>query len=294
MILAAGFGSRLEPLTRERPKPLVPWGDRPLLVHTVEKLLELGAERVVVNAHYMFSKIYSEISGLGEKVHVVHEEKILGTAGGIHGALTWLRAAPLIVVNGDIVGRLPVRELLAHATPGLHLALSAREELGTGTVGCDAEGNVVRLRGEVFGREEQSGDYMGVALLGEEALGALPARGCLIGDFALPHLRRGGRVKTCLVADAFEDLGSLTSYHRANMRWLEQTGHEFHLGTGAQVSAGVELVRSIVGAGARVEGSGVVRDCILWPGAVASAPLEGAVVTTEGLVVQVPRAELTV
>src|SRR5690606_3297501 len=96
LVLSAGFGTRLAPLTREIPKPLVPLGNRPLLHRTLEKLHELGAERLVVNVHHCADKIINSCNGLLFKVHVVHELNIRGTAGGISGARNLLLGCPAI------------------------------------------------------------------------------------------------------------------------------------------------------------------------------------------------------
>jgi mannose-1-phosphate guanylyltransferase len=129
MVLSAGFGTRLMPLTNELPKPLVPLANQPLLHRTLEKLHELGAEKLVVNVHHEYIKIVNSLNWLSFKVEVIHEVEIRGTAGGIAGAKSLLGGMPAIVVNGDIVGRLPVHELLAEPVQTLRMALCPRAPL---------------------------------------------------------------------------------------------------------------------------------------------------------------------
>jgi NDP-sugar pyrophosphorylase family protein len=239
---------------------------------------------LVVNVHHKAAEIDNFIKGLPFNVHVSHEEKILGTAGGLARARHQLRGAPVIVANGDILGQIPVTSLLARAEAGL--VLSVTQVSGrAGTVGMGKDGDVVRLRGEIFGQEIQSGDYMGAAVLGSECLESLPEEGCLVGDWALPHLRRGGRIGTVQVNAAFEDVGTPSAYLNAH---LTRLGGRAYIEAGATVGQGVTLERSYVGENARIEGAGKLEDCVVLKGATATAPLRRAVVTPAGRVMEVP------
>ncbi|MCH2109205.1 MAG: NTP transferase domain-containing protein [Polyangiaceae bacterium] len=104
LVLAAGFGTRLSPLTKEIPKPLVPLGDRSLLATTLTELHAAGAGHLAVNTHHHAAQIREEVERLKFAVSLSHEETILGTAGGVKAALQLLPRQHLIVVNGDIVG----------------------------------------------------------------------------------------------------------------------------------------------------------------------------------------------
>lgn len=151
-------------------------------------------------------------------------------------------------------------------------------------MGLGADGGVVRLRGERFGDEVAGGDFLGISVVGAEIRRRLPAPGCLVGDGFLPWLRAGGRLGALVVEVAWEDIGSIDAYLRANAKWLADAGKSAHVGAGACVDEGVELVGSIVGEGATVRGAGRVERCVIWPGATATAPLADAVVTTAGKV----------
>src|SRR5262245_30322 len=87
MVLGAGLGTRLRPLSDELPKPLVPVGDRSVLGHAAERLATAGFTRLVVNAHAMHELVERACAELALPAHVVIErERPLGTAGGLHGA----------------------------------------------------------------------------------------------------------------------------------------------------------------------------------------------------------------
>jgi mannose-1-phosphate guanylyltransferase len=286
VILAAGFGTRLRPLTLELPKPVVPVGDRPLLAHVAAACRRAGARHLVANLHHDHGKISNIIKELSLKIDVVVEEEIRGTAGGIAGARDLLGSGPVLVWNGDILTDAPARELLEAA--GEHdamvLAVAPRAG-GEGSVGLDEAGQVVRLRGRVFGHEARSVDYVGVMALGPSVVARLPEHGCLVGDVALPHLARGGAVRTVPSAAPWTDLGDLPAYLAANVAWLARRGAISFVASCVEWAPGVEVERSVIGVGAKLLGEGLIKDVIAWPGASLTAPLSRAVVLSSGRVV---------
>jgi mannose-1-phosphate guanylyltransferase len=288
MILAAGLGTRLRPLTDELPKPLVWIGDRPMLAHIAVRLAEGGVRAAVLNAHHRAADFSAgALDALPIPVHVLREPEILGTAGGVSNAAAALGEGDVVVWNGDILADLDVAALCAeHRERGAAATLAvAPRAAGEGTVGMDAGGRVVRLRGERFGEEAGGGDFIGVQVLGGALRRRLPDRGCLVGDAYLPWLRAGGALATFRAPDVWDDVGTVASYLRANARWLSRSGRRAYVAPDAIVAAGVEVIDSVVGAGARVAGGGALRGCVVWPRAEARAPLEGAVVSTAGRVV---------
>jgi mannose-1-phosphate guanylyltransferase len=292
LILAAGFGTRLRPLTLELPKPVVPVGDRPLIAHVAEACGRAGATRLVANAHHGHERLSAIVRGLGLDIQVVVEPEIRGTAGGVAGARELLGPGAVLVWNGDILTEAPAAELLelSQQCDAQVLAVSPRSA-GEGSVGMDATGAVVRLRGQVFGTETQSGDYVGVMALGPGVVRALPERGCLVGDVALAALAAGRRVLTVPSPAPWSDLGDLAAYVEANFEWLDRRGHSSWQAPDVALAASVELERCLLGAGVRVAGQGRLREVIAWPGALVSAPLERAVVLSSGLVVPFESAE---
>lgn len=288
MILAAGFGTRLRPLTDELPKPLVPVGDRSVLAHVAARLRAGGIARAVVNAHHLAEAFTPAVlAGLPLPVEVLVERAILGTAGGVANASAALGEGDVVVWNGDILAEVDVAALLrASSVAGAVATLAvARREGGEGTVGVDAQGRVVRLRGERFGVEVRAVDFIGVQVVGAGLRGALPAVGCLVGDVYLPALRAGARLCVFDVRCEWTDIGSVGGYLEANAVWLGASGATSHVARDATIASTVVVLDSVVGRGARVVGSGELARCVVWPGAVARAPLADAVVTTDGRVV---------
>jgi mannose-1-phosphate guanylyltransferase len=286
LILAAGFGTRLRPLTLELPKPVVPVGDRPLLAHVARACRSAGAGHLVANLHHGADKITAVIESLKLGIDVAVEPEIRGTAGGVAGARRWFEPGPVLVWNGDILTDAPARALLKEAAEleAMVLAVAPREGFA-GSVGLDAAGRVVRLRGRVFGEEARSADYVGVMALGPSVVARLPEQGCLVGDFALPLLEGGGTVRSVPSVAPWTDLGDVPSYAAANFSWLKERGAASFVGVGVQWSSGVTVERSVIGAGVELTGSGAVEDVIAWPGARLTAPLKRAVVLGSGRVV---------
>lgn len=105
MILAAGLGNRMRPLTLTTPKPLLAVGDKPLIVWHIEKLKTIGITDIVINTAYLAEKLVEYLgdgSAFGVNILWSHEQEGLETAGGIINALPLLGDEPFIVVNGDV------------------------------------------------------------------------------------------------------------------------------------------------------------------------------------------------
>ena len=105
MVLAAGFGKRMRPLTDRMPKPMIPVLDKPLIEYSLERLAAAGIKNVVINLAYLGEQIREHL-GKGERwgldIQYSPEDEPLETAGGITRALPLLGDAPFLVVNGDV------------------------------------------------------------------------------------------------------------------------------------------------------------------------------------------------
>lgn len=105
MLLAAGMGSRLRPLTDNVPKPLINVGGQPVILRALASLKMAGIKRVVINTHYLGSMVENTVkaNSMGLTIHFSREETLLETGGGIKKALPWLGEKPFVVVNSDAV-----------------------------------------------------------------------------------------------------------------------------------------------------------------------------------------------
>ncbi|MBC7360056.1 MAG: NDP-sugar synthase [Desulfacinum sp.] len=116
MILAAGYGERLRPLTHVRPKPLCPVVNVPLLDYWIRRLAQEGVTEIVINAHHLADRLEAHLARgpWPVRVHLLRERKILGTGGGLRNALSILGDAPFLAINGDIACDVPLKDLLRY------------------------------------------------------------------------------------------------------------------------------------------------------------------------------------
>jgi len=288
MVLSAGLGTRLSPLSTWLAKPLVPVGDRPALAHVLERSRSFGGP-IVVNAHHQAAKVAAFLERTAPNVLLSQEKELLGTAGGVQRALGKLGDENVLVWNADILAPLDVVALREAHEGGdggeTRATLVVSATVARGNVGVDAGGRVVRLRSERVGPGEVRGvDFLGVQVIGRSLCKWLPERGGLIENFYLPRLAGGTRVDVWETRVSWRDIGTVPSYVEANVAWLEERGVSSWVAEGTDVIPSVELASSVVGEGASVAGEGQLERCVVWPGARAVAPLQKAVATPWGIV----------
>lgn len=118
MILAAGYGTRLRPLTDTIPKALVEINGTPLVALVIKKLIAAGVREIVVNLHHYADQIITYLEknrNFGITIHLSHEQEILGTGGGVLKASEFLKnEIPFILHNVDVVSNIPLVTMLEH------------------------------------------------------------------------------------------------------------------------------------------------------------------------------------
>ncbi len=182
MVLAAGLGTRMRPVTERVPKPLVPVCGRPLIDHVIDRLVAAGVRRVVVNAHYMADLVERHLAGRSDvEIRLSREDVLLDTGGGVAKALPLLGEI-FYVVNSDIIwldGKLLALTRLARAfDPARHDArlllqrtVSAVGYEGSGDFTLDPFG-LLRRRDE---REISPFLYGGIQILHRRLFDGAPA-----------------------------------------------------------------------------------------------------------------------
>jgi MurNAc alpha-1-phosphate uridylyltransferase len=126
MILAAGFGTRLRPITDSIPKPLLPVQGEPLIYHHLYRLKNAGFEQVIINLHHFGHYIQEAVGDgarFGLRIQYTFETKILGTAGGVAHALPLLGQDPFLLLSSDIFTDFPLLSLPTQPTGLAHLVL---------------------------------------------------------------------------------------------------------------------------------------------------------------------------
>ncbi|WP_417328931.1 N-acetylmuramate alpha-1-phosphate uridylyltransferase MurU [Halomonas cupida] len=171
MILAAGLGKRMRPLTDHCPKPLLPVAGKPLIVHHLERLAASGIEEVIINVSYRADQIIEALGDgrqWGLKIAFSREEAPLETAGGISHARPLLGDSPFVLINGDIWCDLDLSTLPALGDNLAHLVLVDNPpQHATGDFHLDSENRVQDSGGPRL-------TYAGIALLDPRLVDGLP------------------------------------------------------------------------------------------------------------------------
>ena len=152
MVLAAGQGLRLAPLTRTTPKALVPVAGRPMIEYPLRLLRHYGISEIIVNLHHLGDQIESYLGDgakLGLRIIYSKEPELLDTGGGLLKAMPFLRDGTFIVINTDVLIDLPLAELVAfHEKNKAAATLVLRpDELADqyGSLEIDADGTIYRF-----------------------------------------------------------------------------------------------------------------------------------------------------
>lgn len=315
LLLAAGFGTRLRPLTEQIPKALLPIYGEPLLDLHLARLLGPGgrapaevakdapavrARRVVVNAHHLAEAVRShlETHPLRDRIVLSHEPEILGTGGAIAKAAPHLESDPFAVMNADALFAPPLEEAVAfHRSRGFAATLVLIRSPAHPNVRVDGE-RVSEIRP---GHAPGALTFTGFQIVSQEFARLLPAGvfhdvretyGRLIGE-----RRLGAFVHEPAGGAAFMDIGTPASYLEAHRLCAGAAGGRFgvrpamgarpaegfgfidgaaRVAEGAVVRESIVLARAEIAPGVRVERS------VVGPGARITADAAGLLVTTLG------------
>ncbi len=183
MILAAGLGTRLRPLTDRLPKPLLPIAGQPLIYYTLSWLASAGIRRVMINLHYQGERIREALgdgSRFGVDVSYSDEPEILGTGGGLKRVERFFSDGPFLVVNADVLTTLDPRALIAdHAARRSLATLAVREDhdvAAYGAIGLDSQGRIRRFlgRGTWTGSTLQDVMFTGIHVVDPRVFSDIP------------------------------------------------------------------------------------------------------------------------
>lgn len=114
LILAAGLGSRMGPITQKTPKPLLPFMGIPLLSLAVKRLLQLGIDEIAINCHHLAEQIKNHDFPHQASIKIFYEPTLLGTGGTIRELKSWVSQSDLLVYNADIVTNADLTKLISH------------------------------------------------------------------------------------------------------------------------------------------------------------------------------------
>jgi len=304
MVLAAGLGTRLRPLTYEITKPMVPVLDRPVMAHIVDLLDRHGFEQVIANLHYFPDSIRAYF---GERLSYRFEQELLGTAGGVRGCAEFFGEEPFLVISGDALTDVDLGAFAArHRAAGGIATLAVKKVADTreyGVVLHDRDGRITGFQ-EKPAPEEALSDLgnCGIYMFESAIFDYFPQRPFVdwakdvfpallehdvpfhiheLGEYwndvgSLAELRQGTfdalRGELRLQVEGDEVLPGVTvagagEQARAELAAAGEVEGPVWIGRDARIGAGARLMGPVViGDGASIGEGAQLRDCIVFPG----------------------------
>lgn len=199
MILSAGLGTRLRPLTYEIPKPLVPVAGRPIITYVIELLKKYGFSDLIINLYHLPQLIEESLGDGGSfavKITYSHENELLGTAGAILEVKDLLSNGPFLVINSDILIDLDLEQMVRFhqerkAAATLAIKISTEAE-AFGAIGVDERGRIVKFLDLEISRPLRKGVFTGVSILDPAVFGYISHGGDGLGDKVFPAMLKAG------------------------------------------------------------------------------------------------------
>jgi NDP-sugar pyrophosphorylase family protein len=296
LVLAAGLGTRMGALSDERPKPLLPVCDVPLIRYAVALLRGAGIDEIAVNLHHRGELIRAE---LGDGFHYSEERDILGTGGGIVKIADWLTNGgrdSFVVVNGKIVTNIDVAATLRHHdATGATATMVVREVPDAKKWGAIDVGDDGRVTG-IIGHGRPAAHacmFTGVHVLSPRLVARLPSTGesDSIRQAYIPALLDGERIEAIRFAGYWHEHSTPERYLQGNWNLLSGSVTLTHppaplraISPSATVEPGAQLsplvvagARSVVRAGAKLD------RVVIWPDSIVDGDIANAIVTPKGV-----------
>ena len=275
MVLTAGYGTRLRPLTSVRAKPAMPVAGEPLVRRILRGLRARGIGDVVLNLHHKPESIRAAVADggdLGVRVTYSHEAVLLGSAGGPRRALPLLGADRFFLVNGDTLAEVDLEALASdHAATGalVTMALIVNPDPASyGGVLADSAGRVTGFSAR--GPANRGYHFVGIQIVEASVFEALPADRPLetVGE-VYPTLiaDRPGSVRAFACDAAFEDIGTPADYLASSLRIARAEGGVSRLvGRRSEAAPSARVARTILWDDVRVGAGAELTECIVADG----------------------------
>jgi len=287
IILAAGQGTRLRPLSLSVPKPLFPLLNRPLLGILLEQVQAAGISRLAVNTHHLAGAIAAFLQDHippGVELAISQEPEILGTGGGLKRLAGFWETAPCLVINGDVVSDIDPGRVFAAHTPDALATLVLHDCPRFNTVWRDARGDIAG-----FGDPPPAAAaspplaYTGIQVVSPRLLDRMPPDAYVdLIDVYRQALAAGERLGALVVTDhVWEDIGTPAAYldiHRRLLSGQLPSWRRYfpaltdpYLGAEVQIEAGVGFGGGVcLGPGVKLGGGVHLKNSVIWANASIS------------------------
>jgi NDP-sugar pyrophosphorylase family protein len=287
MILAAGYGTRLWPLTVDRTKPAIPFLGKPLVGYVAEYLGRYGCRDVVVNLHHRPESVRAALgdgSRFGVHLEYVEEETILGTSGAMDNARHLLDGETFFAVNGKIVTDIDLTQALeTHRRTGalatLVLLPNARRERFSIV---ETQDGLIKGFGGMpaplsDGEQDDEGDvplmFTGIQILEPRIFDYIP-RGVFshsVTDVYPQAIAQNERIVAHVASGRWYELSTIPRYLDISLALLRDGGRDVFQGEGCNISSGAEVRESLLWDNVRVEDKTLVRRAVLGDGVVITS-----------------------
>ncbi len=310
MILAAGFGTRLKPLTLNLPKPMFPVLNQPLLEHTLNFLSSNGIQDIIINVHHLPEKIieyFGDGADFGVHLQFSREKEILGTAGGIKKAQPFFEKETFLVMNSDVLADIDLGKVLSfHKEKKSSLTLVVRknaepekyepiELADDGRITCFVNASIKNSPATT-----QRVMFTGIQIMEPEIFSRIPS-GKFYGtteDVFPQMIEEGLPVYGTLHEKYWIDMGTRETYIQAQTDALDGklalkappsrnpegplVVPPVHIGKDCEISNDAQVgPYAVLGNGCRLRPGAVVENSILWEGATigSSATVKNSIVS---------------
>lgn len=279
MILAAGLGTRLQPYSLVRPKPLFPILNTPLLLHTLQRLKLSGFHDVAINCHHLAPQIRECVGDL-EGVQLFYEDDVLGTGGGLKNAESWFDGDPVLVTNGDIYHDLDFMQIMDHHLQHKNaVTLACHSYPRFNKVSLGEENDILQF--SPCAEAQKLVAFTGVHVLESHILSAVSPGFSSILDCYNALIKKGARVQAMMAHDHFWlDMGTPADYLELHRVLLAQHDSAFlvhpsvevkdvvfkdwaSVGENAILGKGCQLERVVVWDSATVAPGACLKDTII-------------------------------
>ncbi len=322
MILAAGFGTRLWPLTEDRTKPAIPFLNRPLITYSVEYLAQARISDIIINLHHQpdsITKPLGDGSQFGVQIHYSYEEVILGSSGAIDKVRNLLMDDDFVVINGKIITEIDLQAAIAeHKERNAVATLVLKENVGRerfSIVEIDERRYISRFAGfpqpianEIAIAEGQSANdpvakadlaplmFVGIQVLSPRIFEYVP-RDCFshsVNDVYPKAMAAGEAVIAHITKGDWYELSTIERYLESSIHFAHQKGMTNVVGENCLIEENATVEDSILWNRVTVERGARVHQCVLADDVriPADAVIERAVVVRRDIVKEIERGEV--
>ena len=276
MIMAAGFGTRLRPLTDNIPKALVPVLNRPVLERNIEYLSSYGITEIIINAHYHRDLIQNFASSCKipqVNLTVSFEEEILGTGGGIANCREFLKGDTFLVINSDILTNINLDTVARNHKESGNIATMVMHDCPCfNQIDITPDSRVKAIhKNTAPGRLA----FTGIHVLEPEIFNYLPGEGYydIISACYNPMLESGKPVNVFTASSHYwYDIGTIESYTKANMDFLRFKNIQHIKGENTRLDPSVTIKNwAVIGNNVTIYKDAVIDSSILWDNVILKA-----------------------